>query len=117
MPTPGTGFLFDDPIFINAENNNFEYSDISTCIDAGDPEEYDEDGTRSDIGANPFIVEQLLGDCNADNEQNVVDIIFNINNCIINYSGVVDCGCSDLNGDNDYNVLDVVILVNIILYN
>ena len=78
--------------------------------------EYDSDGTRSDIGANPYITEQLLGDCNADNEQNVVDIIFNINNCIIENSEVVDCSCSDLNNDNDYNVLDVVMLVNIILY-
>ena len=116
MELEGSGILENNPLFIDQDTWDFSYQIDSPCIDSGDPEEYDSDGTRSDIGANPFITEQLLGDCNADNEQNVVDIIFNINNCIIDNSGMVDCSCSDLNSDGQYNVLDVVMLVNIILY-
>ena len=58
----------------------------------------------------------MSGDCNNDDSQDVIDIVYNMNNCILDII-LNDCECSDLNSDNQYNVLDIVILVNIILEN
>ena len=79
------------------------------------PEQSDPDGSIRDIGANIFN-DSLPGDCNSDNSQNVIDIIYNMNNCILAYLSS-SCDCSDLNQDSDYNILDIVLLVNIILSN
>ena len=58
---------------------------------------------------------QAIGDANADNEINVLDVVLTVNlilcaDCPDNYSE-----CSDINGDGTINVLDVVSLVNLIL--
>lgn len=53
----GTGNINSDPLFVDAQNNNYELKWTSTekspCIDAGDPDpQYnDPDGTRADMGA------------------------------------------------------------------
>ena len=92
---------------------NYSYFDTSPCIDAGDPSILDSDGSVSDIGANIFS-NMLPGDCNDDATQNVIDIVYNLNNCILEV--ILDnCQCTDLNNDSSYNVLDIVLLVNIIL--
>ncbi len=52
------------------------------------------------------------GDCNSDGIQNILDVVYLINDCILNNN---NCGCGDMNIDNQVNVLDVVILVNTIL--
>ena len=102
-------------MFLDLNLGDFSYSEISPCIDSGNPEQTDPDGSIRDIGAsiyNPSIV----GDCNNDDSQNVIDIIYNMNNCILEIL-LNDCECSDLNQDSEYNILDVVMLVNIILEN
>ncbi|MFC2130184.1 CotH kinase family protein [Bacteroidota bacterium] len=49
---PGTNNLFDAPLFIDVDKNNFRLKYNSPCINAGDPDsELDPDGTRADIGA------------------------------------------------------------------
>lgn len=49
---PGTGNIKADPQFIDQLNFNFQLQESSTAINAGDPEgEPDEDGSRTDIGA------------------------------------------------------------------
>jgi len=51
----GIGNIYDNPQFVNISDNNFELSDFSPCIDAGDLLSVpDPDGTRADIGAIPF---------------------------------------------------------------
>lgn len=102
-------------MFVDFQNGNFNYLDISPCIDSGNPNQLDPDGSVRDIGANIFNT-SLSGDCNNDNSQDVIDIIYNMNNCILDII-LNDCECSDLNNDNQYNVLDIVMLVNIILEN
>ena len=92
---------------------NFNYNIQSPCIDSGDPNLIDPDGTRSEIGANYFII-SLIGDCNNDNQINIVDIVSIVNNCILLDSNF-DCTCGDINGDQVINVVDVVLIVNQIL--
>ena len=113
MELEGSGLIEDNPLFVNLETWDFSYEENSPCIDAGDPAYSDPDGTISDIGARWFGNETQPGDCNADGIQNVLDVVYLINECILSYSN--NCTCGDLNQDSEINVLDVVILVNAIL--
>ena len=113
MELEGSGLIESNPHFVDLENWDFSYEEYSPCIDAGDPEDTDPDGTIRDIGARWFGDETDPGDCNADGIQNVLDIVYLINDCIL--SGNDNCGCGDLNQDSIVNVLDVVLLVNSIL--
>ena len=112
MPEPGVGLIYQDPGFLAIQNLNFEYSDESPCIDAGNPNQYDPDGTIRDIGANIFS-NSILGDCNSDNDLSILDVVYLINSCILD--DLEDCSCSDINNDGQSDVLDVVTLVNLIL--
>jgi parallel beta-helix repeat protein len=47
---PGTGNIDGDPLFIDARNGNFNICQQSPCLDAGDPDMTDPDGSRADIG-------------------------------------------------------------------
>ncbi len=51
---PGAGNIDLDPQFVDESNANYHLRMASPCIDAGDPNVLDDDGTRSDIGAFPF---------------------------------------------------------------
>ena len=114
MELEGYGLIEYNPLFSNQDTWDFSYEYNSPCIDAGHPEYTDPDGTISDIGARWFGDETEPGDCNADGIQNVLDVVYMINDCIL-LSGNDNCGCGDLNGDGIVNVLDVVLLVNTIL--
>tara|TARA_B100000315_G_C14378464_1_gene496317 strand:- start:329 stop:676 length:348 start_codon:yes stop_codon:yes gene_type:complete len=109
----GLGLIEYNPLFINLDTWDFSYQEYSPCIDAGDPEDTDPDGSIRDIGARWYGSEIEAGDCNADSIQNVLDVVYMINECILGNS--TDCNCGDLNQDNVVNVLDVVLLVNSIL--
>ncbi|MDP8239998.1 MAG: right-handed parallel beta-helix repeat-containing protein, partial [Candidatus Hatepunaea meridiana] len=51
-PTPGTGMLYENPLFADPEEDDFHLQEDSPCINAGDPEsDIDPDGTCADIGA------------------------------------------------------------------
>ena len=113
MELDGLGLIENNPLFINLDTWNFSYQEYSPCIDAGDPAETDPDGSIRDIGARWYGIEVEPGDCNTDNIQNVLDVVYVINECILGDS--TDCSCGDLNQDNVVNVLDVVLLVNSIL--
>jgi hypothetical protein len=109
----GSGLIELNPLFTNLNNWDFSYNINSPCIDAGDPTILDADGSISDIGAYLEILDIYPGDCNSDSIQNVLDIVYLINECILSPNN--SCQCGDLNQDNNVNVLDVVILVNLIL--
>ena len=112
MELEGDGLIEYNPLFSNQDTWDFSYEYNSPCINAGDPSNTDPDGTISDIGARWFGDEIDLGDCNADGIQNILDVVYLINDCIL---GGSDCNCGDLNEDGIVNVLDVVLLVNSIL--
>ena len=114
MELEGSGLIEYNPLFINQYIWDFTYEENSPCINTGDPaSELDPDGSPSDIGARWYGDEVDPGDCNSDSIQNVLDVVYLINECIL--SGNDDCGCGDLNGDGIANVLDVVLLINSIL--
>ena len=46
----GEGNIYDNPLFVDRFNGNYNVYAQSPCIDAGDPSREDPDGTRSDIG-------------------------------------------------------------------
>lgn len=113
-----------DPIFINPEQDIFNLSYYSPCVDAGNPfSPLDEDGSFADIGAFVFSFDEfcengIQGDLNFDGDINITDII-NIVNCIIMFNCPVDYSCefwiSDVNEDLQINVLDIIEMILIIL--
>ena len=114
MELDGNGLLELNPIFVDFNEWIFSYQENSPCINAGDPSQTDPDGSIRDIGANWYDDNnQEPGDCNSDDIQNILDIVYMVNDCILG-SGE-DCSCGDLNQDEIVNVLDVIILVNSIL--
>ena len=106
--------IYDNPLFIDYENINFNLDGNSPCINAGNPDLFDSDGSISDVGANFFNNNfcNIEGDLNEDNIVNVLDIVDMVN-CILfdNCNSI----CFDLNEDNQYNVLDILVIVNIII--
>ena len=112
MPEPAIELIYQNPDFIDVENLNFNYLPESPCIDSGNPELFDSDGSIRDIGANIYH-NSIEGDCNQDLELSILDVVYLINNCIL--FDLEDCACSDMNQDGVSNVLDVVTLVNLIL--
>jgi len=48
---PGSGNLNDSPEFISVTDSNFRLKPQSPCIDAGNPDQTDPDGSRADMGA------------------------------------------------------------------
>ena len=113
---PGTLIINEDPLFSDIPNLNFTLTENSPCIDSGDPNYNDSDGSISDIGANPFNNTECLisGDINNDQRIDILDIV-NLVCAAINPSTCnIDCN-GDMNSDEIINVLDIVILVNIIL--
>ena len=114
MELEGAGLIENNPLFINQNTLDFSYQDDSPCIDAGDPtDSVDPDGSTRDIGAYWYGIETQSGDCNADGIQNVLDVVYLINDCILGESN--HCNCGDLNEVGLVNVLDVVLLSNFIL--
>ena len=112
MELEGYGLIEFNPLFSNQDTWDFSYEYNSPWINAGAPSNTDPDGTISDIGARWFGDETGPGDCNADGIQNILDVVYLINNCIL---GGSNCNCGDLNEDGIVNVLDVVLLVSSIL--
>jgi len=112
-PEPGTGIIYQNPLFKNVDDLDFTLSDNSPCINSGDPSDSDPDNTIRDIGAVIFSSYEL-GDCSQDTSLNVLDVIFIINNCIF-ASEEICSTCSDIDQNDIINVLDVITLINIIL--
>ncbi|MCF8302994.1 MAG: hypothetical protein K9I94_06945 [Bacteroidales bacterium] len=55
QPWFGTGCIEDDPLFVDAVAGDFHLTELSPCIDSGDPESPpDPDGTPADMGALSF---------------------------------------------------------------
>ena len=114
-PEVSPGLIYGNPSFTDSGNLDFSLLPNSLCIDSGNPEQFDTDETRRDIGAGITIeVDIFLGDCNNDSQQNILDVLYIINNCILSVTEL-DCDCSDVNIDGAVNILDIVGLVQIIL--
>ena len=112
--TPGTGIIYENPEFLDPENFNFDLSDVSPCINAGNPNQLDSDGSISDIGAKPYNSQYcfLSGDTNNDGVVNVIDVVDLVNCILFSQNCTI---CFDINEDNEYDILDVLNIVNIII--
>tara|TARA_B100000579_G_scaffold411064_1_gene401580 strand:- start:2813 stop:3163 length:351 start_codon:yes stop_codon:yes gene_type:complete len=112
--SPGNGIIYENPNFIDYSLFNFELSDSSPCIDNGNPNYIDSDGTISDIGAIPYSYQNcfLNGDLNNDSNVNVLDAI-DLVNCILFNQGCTIC--FDMNNDSSFNILDILDIINIII--
>jgi len=54
-PQAGDGLIFENPLFQDADENDFRLRPNSPCIDTGNPESpEDPDGSRADMGVTPF---------------------------------------------------------------
>jgi len=116
-PNPGTGIIYENPLFENYNNLNFNFIQNSPCINNGNPLIIDQDGSISDIGANTYNQLEclILGDLNSDGTINVLDITNAI--CEVLSNGcIAECNW-DMNHDNGLNVLDIIIIMNIIINN
>ena len=110
------GLLEDNPLFVDVNNENYEYLSNSPCIDSGNPNLFDPDNTISDIGAifyNQYDNCLLSGDVNNDNTINILDVVEMINYILFNNNEELEC--YDINNDGLVNILDVVYTVNVIL--
>lgn len=112
MEPEGIGLIEFNPLFNDEFYWDFSYEELSPCIDAGDPNQQDPDGTIRDIGAISYT-DNNISDCNNDNMTNILDIVYLLNDCILVNSDYCDCG--DINMDNIINILDIVVIINQIL--
>jgi hypothetical protein len=70
---PGIGNLDLDPLFWNADAGDFHLQSLSPCIGAGDPAQFDPDGSRADMGAfphDPLLCLQPVVYCSAGTSSN-----------------------------------------------
>jgi len=112
-----------DPLFVDADNNDFHLQLESPAINAGTTDLYNEpnyfsldpDGTQPDIGVYPYFLE-LSGDTNFDGEIDVIDIVQTVD-VIMGETEPFNAQfwAMDLNEDEDIDVLDIVLMVEIIL--
>jgi len=115
--------LMPDPLFVDADNNDFHLRVESPAINAGTRDLYNEpdyfpldpDGTLPDIGVFPYFLE-LPGDANFDSIIDVLDIIQTVD-VIMGETEPFNAQfwAMDLNEDEDIDVLDIVLMVEIIL--
>ena len=108
-----TGNISADPLFTENIENPYYLQNESPCIDAGNPINYDLDGTIIDIGA-IYYNQSAIGDINFDGQINIQDVVILINAILFGYENI-NLYLLDINQDDSINVQDIIILVNYIL--
>ena len=108
----GPGVISNNPEF---EEGTYYLSESSPCIDAGNPNYTDPDGTILDMGAYYFNQNpcDTTGDLNSDGIINILDIIILVN-VVLDSNSIFD-QCNDINNDIDVNILDIIHIIQIIL--
>ena len=121
----GVGNIDINPLFSNAENDDYSLQLDSPCIDAGTAD-LDDDGIDDiinyyglapDMGVYEYESEYDLsfGDVNFDNEINILDVVLMVSFILGEPTDEYELSASDINQDGLLNILDIVALVNIIL--
>ena len=109
------GLLSQNPSFIDEDNLIFSYNESSPCIDSGNPNYIDSDGSISDIGAISFNQNQdnctVSYDTNNDGLLNILDVVDVIN--FILYDTTLNCNIDY--DDGNINVLTIISMINLIL--
>ena len=123
----GVGNIDLNPLFNDAESDDYSLQSESPCIDTGTAD-LDGDGIDDiidyyglapDMGAYEYESEYdfNLGDVNFDNEINILDVVLMVSFILGEPTDEYEYSAADINQDGLLNILDIVALVNIILGN
>ena len=123
----GVGNIDLNPLFNDAENDDYSLQSEAPCIDTGTAD-LDGDGIDDiidyyglapDMGAYEYESEYdfNLGDVNFDNEINILDVVLMVSFILGEPTDEYEYSAADINQDGLLNILDIVALVNIILSN
>ena len=121
----GVGNIDLNPLFNNAESDDYSLQSESPCIDTGTAD-LDGDGTEDildyyglapDMGAYEYESEYefQLGDVNFDGEMNVLDVVLLVSFILGEPTNEYEYIAADINEDAYLNVLDIVLLIDMIL--
>ena len=115
------GNSFADPRFIDVSTKDFHLLADSPCIDAGDPESpADVDGSRTDMGAFPFLGEPVTlfdrGDANGDGATDISDGVTILLFLFGGHNDILPCDdAADVDDTGDLTLTDAVVLLNYLL--
>ena len=114
----GEGTLSANPLFVDADNNNFMLQEDSPCIDSGtEIEGVEYYGSAPDMGAYEFTG-VFLGDVVSDGVINVSDAIRVVAIILETWIPTNDeFLAADMNADDIIDILDVLQIVQIIIDN
>lgn len=110
------GNICADPLFIDAENNDYRLQADSPCIDAGHPadDDADPDSTVADLGAVYFDQKKnkfIRGDANRDSSLDISDAITNLFYLFGNKK--LECkNAADSNDDGRIDLADPIYLLD-----
>ena len=121
----GVGNIDLNPLFNDAESDDYSLQTESPCIDTGTAD-LDGDGINDildyfglapDMGAYEYVFEYdfSLGDINFDNEINILDVVLMVSFILGEPTDEYELSAADINQDGLLNILDIVALINIIL--
>jgi len=105
------------PSFGNPSEQDFALSELSPCIDVGDPDlPLDPDGTVADMGALYFDQSPpgIPGDVNDDNILDILDVVIIVNYILGEELTEYQLWAADYNQDGLINILDIVAIIIII---
>lgn len=92
---------------------NFTLNSNSPCIDSGDPDRIDPDGTQSDIGA--YYFHQIKADINRDTSIDIFDITLIVQIILDLYEPTYnESWCADIDDNDDVSIFDIILALNII---
>ena len=107
----GFGVISANPEF---EGDSYYLSNLSPCIDTGNPNYTDPDGTVFDMGAYFYNQDlcEIYGDLNGDNIINIIDIVILVN-IILDIESSYNI-CHDINSDDSIDILDIIYIIQLI---
>jgi len=107
----GEGNINGDPLFVDADRNDFHLQPDSPAVDAGMPDRVDDDGSRLDLGFYPLGLAALPGDLNQDAKVDAHDI----DRLCEGINAQSQDSAFDLNDSGDIDLDDYDYLVRVIL--
>lgn len=106
------GNISEDPLFLDASTGDYRLTDVSPCIDAGDPADSVPPGGGDRIDMGVFEYRFIRGDANGDGVVDVGDVVYLVNYLFAGGPPPYPLLAGDANSDGNVDVADVVYLIN-----